>query len=223
MQITNCHVHTFTHLDTPDRFLPRWVTWLARFAVVRRVLYWVARVFDRKRERALGRYAEITRTSYDRDQAAVFEKVRGFYPTGTRFVVLPMDMTMMNAGRCEEPIAMQHKGLADLRDRFPDQVIPFAAVDPRHPDIVETTTRLIEEQGFRGLKLYPPTGYHPNDERIRPLYAYAEERNLPVLTHCSRPASVKYRGTPKAEMERDPNTGEQLTLDTDALLTLFTD
>jgi predicted TIM-barrel fold metal-dependent hydrolase len=221
--MVNCHVHTFTHKHTPSRFLPWPVNALARLAVVRRLLYWLARVFDPKREGALGRYVEIIRTSYDRDQDAVFAELRGFYPTGTRFVVLPMDMTMMNAGPCEEPIATQHERLATLRDRNRELVIPFAAVDPRHSDVVQTTIRLIEEKGFRGLKLYPPTGYHPNDPRIRDLYTYAEDHDLPVLTHCSRPASVKYRGTPSPDMQVDPNTGEHLHLGTDALLTRFTD
>jgi uncharacterized protein len=222
-QIINCHVHTFTHRHTPDRFLPWPVNSLARLAFVREFLYWLARVADPKREGALGRYVEIIRTSYDLDQAAVFGELRGFYPTGTSFVVLPMDMTMMNAGRCEQSIAVQHEQLAELRDQQPDVVIPFAAVDPRHPGIVETTIRLIEDKHFRGLKLYPPTGYHPNDPRIRELYDYAEANNLPVLTHCSRPSSVKYRGTPTAEMEVNPNTGERLALGTDDLLALFTD
>jgi predicted TIM-barrel fold metal-dependent hydrolase len=134
-----------------------------------------------------------------------------------------MDMTKMNAGRCEQGIALQHEQLAQVRDLYPDQVIPFAAVDPRHPDIVESTIRLIEDRRFRGLKLYPPTGYHPNDPAIRPLYDYAERHNLPVLTHCSRPASVQYRGAPTLQMELDPNTGERLNLGTKDLLTYFTD
>lgn len=223
LQIVNCHVHTFTHRHTPDRFLPWPVNALARLPVVRSLLYWLARVFDPRRETALGRYVEIIRVSYDRDQAAVFAEVRGFYPEGTRFVVLPMDMTMMNAGACEESIAVQHEQLVELRDANPDIVIPFAAVDPRHPDIVETTIRLIEDHGFRGLKLYPPTGYHPDDPRIRELYTYAEANDLPVLTHCSRPASVQYRGKPTTEMQIDPTTGAQLNLDTKDLLTFFTD
>jgi hypothetical protein len=90
LQIINCHVHTFTHRHTPARFLPWPVNGLARLAAVRSLLYWLARVVDRKRETALGRYVEIIRVSYDRDQEAVFQEVRGSYPDGTRFVVLPM-------------------------------------------------------------------------------------------------------------------------------------
>ena len=197
---------------------------LVRLSFVRAVLAWAARVFDSKRQGALGRYAEIVATSYGLGQDDVFAKVQAFYPERTRFVVLPMDMTMMNAGRVEEGIDEQHRQLAALRDRFPDTIIPFAAVDPRHAGIVETTIKLIEQDRFKGLKLYPPTGYHPFDRRIWDLYAYAEEHGLPVLTHCSRPASVQYRGEPTPDMRIDPvNQGATFTQPRFELLTLFTD
>ena len=35
--------------------------------------------------------------------------------------------------------------------------------DARHELVVEKTRHLIEDRGFRGIKLYPPIGYHPND------------------------------------------------------------
>jgi uncharacterized protein len=223
VEITNCHVHTFTQAHTPDRFLPWPVPQLVRIPPVRRILIWVARLVDPKRKGALGRYAQIIETSYKKTQGEVFEIVRGFYPEGTRFVVLPMDMTKMNAGGVAAGIDAQHAELVAVRDQHPDSiVIPFAAVDPRHEGIVEKTIALIEQQGFRGLKLYPPTGYHPYDHRLWPLYEYAEEHNLPVLTHCSRPASVQ-RGEPTVEMRTDPVTGELLNLGRIELLTRFTD
>jgi predicted TIM-barrel fold metal-dependent hydrolase len=173
---------------------------------------------------ALGRYAEIVATSYGLDQADVFAKVQAFYPEGTRFVVLPMDMTMMNAASVEEGIDEQYRKLAELRDRFPGTIIPFAAVDPRHPAIVETTTKLIEQDHFKGLKLYPPTGYHPFDRRIWDLYAYAGEHGLPVLTHWSRPSSVQYRGEPTPDMRIDRvNEGATFAQPRFELLTVFTD
>ena len=115
MQITNCHTHTFTSQHTPDRFLPWPVGDLARFGFVRRLLSWLAWVFDRSRQSALGRYAQIMDTSFKKSQAQVFEVVRGFYPEGTRFVVLPMDMTFMGAGSVPESIDLQHEQLAKLR------------------------------------------------------------------------------------------------------------
>jgi predicted TIM-barrel fold metal-dependent hydrolase len=223
LTVANCHVHIFTYAHTPDRFLPWPVADLVRLRPVRRLLSWAARVFDPNRKKQLGRYARIIEISYAKDQAAVFEIVRSFYPQGSRYIVLPMDMTKMNAGKVEIGIDAQHSELAALRDANPKVVIPFAAVDPRHDDIVEKTIALIEQQGFRGLKLYPPTGYHPFDRRLWPLYDYAEQRGVPVMTHCSRPASVQYRGEPTQEMRTDPKTGEVWNDNTFELLTRFTD
>jgi predicted TIM-barrel fold metal-dependent hydrolase len=221
--ITNCHAHTFTSRHTPKRFLPWPVADLARFKLVRRLLSWAAGVFDPKRQGALGRYAEILDTSFKKSQREVFEIVQGFYPEGTRVIVLPMDMTQMNAGPVEESMAVQHEQLARLRDAYPDTVIPFAAADPRHPDIADSTIRLLEEEQFRGVKLYPPTGYHPWDPALRPIYAYAEEHDMPVMTHCSRPASVQFRGTPTAAMQTNPETGQPYNLSRYELLETFTD
>jgi predicted TIM-barrel fold metal-dependent hydrolase len=224
MQITNCHVHTFTHDHTPARFLPWPVPQLVAILWFRRAFVWLARRLDRGRRGRLERYAEILATSYNRTQAQVFAIVQGFYPEQTRFVVLPMDMTHMNAGPVRQSIDEQHTELARLRDQQPDSIIPFAAVDPRHGQaVVEKTIDLIEQHRFRGIKLYPPTGYHPNDPVLRPLYAWAEQQSVPVLTHCSRPASVQYRGKPTEQMRTDPVTGQHLNLSRFELLTRFTD
>jgi uncharacterized protein len=223
LQITNCHVHTFTHAHTPRRFLPWPVYWLARLPAFRKAFIWFAHLVDPQRQKPIGRYAEIIATSYKKTQRDVFDIVRGFYPEGSRFVLLPMDMTEMNAGSVDAGIDEQHAEIASLRDAFPEALIPFAAVDPRHPNIYEKTIDLIERHDFRGLKLYPPTGYHPFDKRLWALYEYAEEHGLPVLTHCSRPSSVQYRGKPTIEMQTDPVTGQVLNLERHELLTRFTD
>jgi uncharacterized protein len=222
MEITNCHVHTFTHKHTPDRFVPWPVNWLMRLPFVRKLLIALAKRFDSAHRTRFGRYAQIVETSYGETQAAILETVRGFYPEGTRFVILPMDMTHMNAGSLEESIDEQHAELAKLAAAVPE-VIPFAAVDPRHDEVVEKTIHLLENEGFGGIKLYPPIGYHPNDPRLWTLYEYAEAHSVPVMAHCSRPASVQYRGEPTEQMQRDPLTGKPLNLERSKLLTLFTD
>jgi predicted TIM-barrel fold metal-dependent hydrolase len=222
VEIVNCHIHTFTEAHTPDRYLPWPVQDLVRLPGVRRIFSWLARIFDPDRSTRLGRYAQIVEISYKKTQREVFEIVRGFYPERTRFVVLPMDMTKMNAGRVRVGIDEQHRKLEEVCAAYPSGlIVPFAAVDPRHDGIVERTIELIERHGFRGLKLYPPTGYHPFDRRLWPLYEYAEEHSIPVLTHCSPPAAVQYRGKPTREMLTDPD-GTELKLDTDRLLEHFT-
>jgi uncharacterized protein len=223
VRITNCHVHTFTHDHVPDRYVRFPLNRLLRIEWFRRALLAIVLRFDRGRRGKLARYARIVEVSYERSQRYVFELVRGFYPEGTRFVVLPMDMELMGAGPVDEPIAEQHAKLRELAQAHPDLVIPFAAADPRREDVVETTVRLLQEEGFRGIKLYPPMGYHPADQALGPLYAYAADRGVPLMTHCSRPANVQYRGEPTERMRTDPVTGERLDLGLKELLTRFTD
>jgi predicted TIM-barrel fold metal-dependent hydrolase len=223
VEIVNCHVHTFTEAHTPSRYLPWPVPELARIPGIRNLFIWLARLLDPDRKSTLGRYAQILETSYKKTQGMIFDIVRGFYPEGTRFVVLPMDMTHMNAGRVRVDIDAQHQELAALKARYRDAIVPFAAVDPRHDDVLEKTVSLVEHDGFRGLKLYPPTGYHPFDRRLWPLYEYAVAQNLPVMTHCSRPEHVQYRGRPTKEMLTDPVTGDVLALGRYELLERFTD
>lgn len=223
MATTNCHAHTFTSAHTPDHFLPWPSDLLIRFKFVRTLLSWAARVFDKDRKGALGRYAQIIETSYGKTQAEIFEVLRDYYPGGTRFVVLPMDMTHMNAGSVDESIDLQHEQVAALRDANQGIVVPFAAVDPRDPDIVSKTIDRLENHGFCGIKLYPPTGYHPFDTRLHPLYAYANDHEIPLLSHCSPPASVKYRGDPTPQMRLDPeNNNAPRAGDTEDLLKYFT-
>jgi predicted TIM-barrel fold metal-dependent hydrolase len=216
-------MHTFTNVHAPDRYVPRIVGRLLKIAWFREGLLALVGLFERGRRTRIARYARILEVSYNRSQEAVFLIARSFYPRGTRFVVLPMEMAFMGAGKVEEPLSAQHAALAKLARDYPGVVIPFAAVDPRRPGVVEETKRLLEHDGFRGIKLYPPTGYHPDDPRLRELYDYAAERGIPVMTHCSRPAHVQYRGELTEEMRKDPVTGGRLDLDRLGLLTLFTD
>jgi predicted TIM-barrel fold metal-dependent hydrolase len=193
VQITNCHTHTFTHEHAPDR-LVRWpLSALVQHQWFRTVLLWLGRRIDPARHFRIMRQAQILEVSFNQSQEAVFERAQRQYPADTRFVILPMDMTFMGAGRLQKSIDEQHSELKWLYRSHPEHVIAFAAADPRHTAIVAKTKHLLEHEGFRGIKLYPPLGYDPDDAKLRPLYEYAEQRRVPVLTHCSR-RGVKSRG-----------------------------
>lgn len=59
----------------------------------------------------------------------------------------------------------------------------FAGVDPRRPDALEILTEAVRDHGARGLKLYPPAGFYPYDDCVRPLYSFCQENSLPILIH----------------------------------------
>lgn len=65
------------------------------------------------------------------------------------------------------------------------RLVPFASVNPlmvSRPD--RELERLVLDHGFKGLKLYPTYQfYYPNDPMIYPIYAKAQELNIPVSLH----------------------------------------
>jgi uncharacterized protein len=206
--LTNCHIHTFTIDHVPRQFAGIFGR-LLRIRPIRILLLALLRAVGHAPRSLLVRYARILELTHNRSQECIFKIARGFYPQGTRFVVLPMDMAFMNAGQPARRLAEQHDELRKLHDKYPELVIPFAAVDPRRESVVDDTIALLKQQGFRGIKLYPPLGFHPNHRALRDLYEYAAANQVPILAHCSR-RGVHYRGTPPPGMLDDPETGQPL-------------
>jgi predicted TIM-barrel fold metal-dependent hydrolase len=81
------------------------------------------------------------------------------------------------------------------------RLIPFASLNPY---LIENPARelerLVRDRGFRGLKLYPTYSYfYPNDPKLYPVYAKAQELGIPVKCHTGTsvfPASRLKYGDP---------------------------
>jgi hypothetical protein len=75
-----------------------------------------------------------------------------------------------------------------------DCLIPFCNINPNlvaRP--AEELERCVRQLGFRGLKLLPTyQEFYPNESRIYPLYAKAEELGIPVMIHTG---SSIFRGS----------------------------
>ncbi len=190
----NCHIHTFLNVDVPDKFLPlslvrflasnKWGRFLAR------ILHHINPFTDND---LFDRYARFLTTGGLDSQRSVLAKCAAYYPDGTKFVILPMDMAYMKAGKVPRPYDVQIAELADLASENP-AVIPFFHVDPRRPGVFDMFKEAVEKDGFRGLKIYPPLGYFPYDERLYPIYDYCQTNQIPVMSHCSPYNAVHYRG-----------------------------
>lgn len=75
----------------------------------------------------------------------------------------------------------------DVRDyvaEHPEQLIGFLSLDPTQPGWEREMSVGHEELGLRGIKLMPMyAGFRPDDERLAPLWKYAQRNQLPVLLH----------------------------------------
>ena len=84
--------------------------------------------------------------------------------------------------------------VADYVAAHPDRLIGFLSVDPTQTGWEEELRDGHEELGLRGIKLLPMyAGFRPDDERLDPLWSYAEARELPVLLHTGRRSSRRRR------------------------------
>lgn len=71
-----------------------------------------------------------------------------------------------------------------VRDRHAGRFRVLVGVDPRWgSDGLALFERAIVDDGFDGMKLYPPCGYRLSDEALYPFYEICAEHALPVLTH----------------------------------------
>lgn len=89
----------------------------------------------------------------------------------------------LRASNCGLHVKNDH--IAEYVASDPKRLIGFACTDPLvDVPAVDEIKRCVDELGMRGVKLGPTyQGVHPDDERLQPVYAYAERKKLPVLFH----------------------------------------
>jgi len=211
MIIHNCHAHVFTIKNVPDRFLP---FGLVRFLMaygLTRPLAGLLNALDPFSDKDLfDRYAKFIKQGDQASQEDILKGLMKYYPGDTKYVVLSADMDYMEAGRAPLSFEEQIKELATLKKKYPDNIYPFICADPRRPHLLDLVKRYIETEGFKGIKLYPPMGFYPFDERLYPVYEYAEKNHIPIVTHCKKKSRVVFRGDIPESWLKHPKTGQTL-------------
>ncbi len=204
--IHNCHIHSFTKEDVPSNFIPMGlVRWLSNYSV--RWARFLNNRFRRTDSDVYDRYANFLRLMSCEKQEQIFDYLRQFYPrhTLTRFVILSMDMAKMKAGKLGRKYTDQLDDLKHLKTKYKNdeftEIFPFICVDPRRDGITALVEDYVDNNGFCGLKLYPPLGYFPYDARLDEIYKIANKKSLPIIAHCSKSGPVYFREKKKKIIE----------------------
>lgn len=202
-----------------------WSLAQALFSILRKIP-------GKKTKELYERYLTIGKYTFHRQQRRTLQDLEKQYPEGTGFVVLPMDMIYMDAGAPTIPYPSQMEDLARIKAEN-DNVYPFVFADPRrikedpayfsyrveqgkvvlndcfiksyiegHP-VVFKEGKEPRQVKFSGFKIYPALGYYPFDPLLLPLWKYAEQEGLPIMTHCVR-GPMYYRGKKKSEWDYHP-------------------
>ncbi|AYB33767.1 hypothetical protein D4L85_25710 [Chryseolinea soli] len=171
------------------------------------------------------RYLNIGRFAFYESQTRIFARLKSQYPAGTGFIVLPMDMEFMGAGKLKKGAGYheQMKVLSVIKQNHEnkDLIYPFVFADPRRlaregekhlnytVDNGSVTLKdcfireYIEGHRFSGFKIYPALGYYPFDEALLPIWKYAADHSIPILTHCIK-GTIYYRGLKQKEWDYHP-------------------
>ncbi|MCC7303153.1 MAG: amidohydrolase family protein [Bacteroidia bacterium] len=211
MIIYNCHTHIFNLECVPDRFLNH--PGLYRLLQSNRVTGKLVELLMRSEVDFLKKQAQFLKYNSEDWQELIFTDLQKQYPTGTKFVVLTMDMDHMGAGTAKRNYLTQIHEVAELKKLYPNTLIPFLAIDPRRSggkELKEFARKQIEGKGFHGLKLYTPLGFFPFDEKLDDLYSWASEKQIPLLFHCHQGGGVYYKGEIKTEW-LNPHPGLEFT------------
>jgi predicted TIM-barrel fold metal-dependent hydrolase len=97
-------------------------------------------------------------------------------------VVLPVDLGLV--GETRMGIEEFLNWLNEICMPY-DELIPFIGVDPNRGDFaIDLMERMVKKWGSKGVKLYPATGFYPNDERLRRFWMAVDDLDLVVLSHA---------------------------------------
>jgi predicted TIM-barrel fold metal-dependent hydrolase len=84
---------------------------------------------------------------------------------------------------------IQLKDISALKVKYPRNVYPFIAIDPRREGIIDKfINEIYRKKVFCGVKLYTPNGYSPTDIDLMKkggLYDFCVKKNIPITAHHS--------------------------------------
>jgi uncharacterized protein len=144
---------------------------------------WMRQVrwFDQSVEEAKQRYLDSVAQCWDTDGSKTIERMDSAGVDVS--VMMPMDRGFVHQDVGYLPIAKKNEGCYELTQLWPGRLFSFCGVDPRRPEAADLLRRGLSEWGMLGLKLYPTTGFYPDDEIVYPLYEICAEHGAPVLLH----------------------------------------
>jgi len=168
----------------------------------------------------LKRYLNLGRFAIYEHQYSIYSRLNKQYPPNTGFVILPMDMEYMGAGSPPVSFYKQMEDLISLKEDHRDTFYPFVFIHPERMkdksffayELVNgrivlnencAVRQYIETHDFSGFKIYPALGYYPFDEVLLPLWRYAADNGIPIMTHCII-GTIFYRGPKLMEWNTHP-------------------
>lgn len=176
--IIDAHMHMWNRLMLPDLAIQTYLEPLRRFNEEYGDLFGV------------GLDDEIPFGDYDEKIEIVIESMdMNHVDYG---IVLGTDFELVGGNRMTNEEYMEW---LFQRCSVDDRFMPFISVDPNRRDAIEMMEGLVKRHDPRGIKMYPATGFYPNDERMDAYWDAVDDLGLVVVSHAGMalpPLDEKY-------------------------------
>jgi predicted TIM-barrel fold metal-dependent hydrolase len=213
LPFTNAHSHIFTAQCAPDFFLKTAIKNESAAKFVDKLLQkngtrtalksidWMLKLFSPNYRNSIRRYIEFIEIGTSATQEEILKKeTQAYMRLGSyRVVALTQVLDFLDYNQPSSPhkkIQTQVQEVVDLKRNaaYKDILVPFLGIDPRMQgqgiDLLEwVTTYINKDKGFYGIKIYPAYGFYPFDARLDPVWKWAAQNNIPVMTHSTRGGS----------------------------------
>jgi len=183
----NCHIHTFKEEDVPRGFLPFRLVSIVSTKIGYKIVKWILKLFSNDKFEKYIRFVDVGKLPA---QEQIFDICDQNYPKNTKYILLPIDMEYMGAGKVPRSYPMQFGEVISLGYKYPDKIMIFPHIDPRRFNFME----FVKSSRISGIKLYPPMGYLPDDPKLNVMYGYCNKNHIPILVHCGEDSPTHWRG-----------------------------
>jgi predicted TIM-barrel fold metal-dependent hydrolase len=103
-----------------------------------------------------------------------------------RAAMIGIDWGLVDGDITELTPAAQLEWARECATRHAGFYFPFFGLDPRRPDAESLARQALADPVIVGIKLYPPTGFSPVDERCDAVYRAVVDAGAVVMFHTGR-------------------------------------
>ncbi len=210
---SDCAPKTFLRIITSSfvRKNPKMVMGVLQFKHTRNLLSFLEKSKKNKplnRRSNIDKYISFLNIGMKNNQIEIFRMAKQaseLVDAETKLIGLTLNMDHMDDH--EKPVKNFNTQLFEakkIKKTYPDNYFPFVSIDPRARSgkSLQIWAKKFFENGIRsktsgtvypyfsGIKLYPALGFFPFDPRLDELYAYAEKKGIPIMSHCTRVGSM---------------------------------
>lgn len=122
----------------------------------------------------------------------------GYKRTWANLIKGPLRHDSLGKKQAFMPLVINYEDeeVAEFCKKYPKRFIGVGSI---HPDRYRSDLKVknaIEKLGLRGIKLYPHSGFYPNDKRLDRVYEVCIKNDVPVFIHSGikalRSQTIKY-------------------------------